>query len=102
MGFVNARRARYSDIQQLDSPYHDPDYQGNGAIPVWFLEHSGVYQGQKIKGFDVFDIFDNVFTHVKLLFDGGYYIVVMDEENESAAEISGPYFQTASEDNNDL
>ena len=102
MGFVNARRVWYSDIQQLDSPYHDPDYQGNGAIPVWFLEHSGVYQGQKINGFDVFDIFDNVFTHVKLLFDGGYYIVVMDEEIESAAEISGPYFETASVNNNDF
>lgn len=97
MGFVNARRVWYSDVQQLDSPYHDPDYQGHGAIPVWFLEHSGVYQGQEIKGFDVFDLDDTVFTHVKLLFDGGYYIVVMDEEIESAAEISGPYFEAASE-----
>lgn len=45
MGFVNARRVWYSDVQQLDSPYHDPDYQGHGAIPAWFLDHSGVYQG---------------------------------------------------------
>lgn len=97
MGFVNARRVWYSDVQQLDSPFHNPDYQGHGAIPVWFLEHSGVYQGQEINGFDVFDLDDTVFTHVKLLFDGGYYIVVMDEEIESAAEISGPYFETASE-----
>lgn len=64
---------------------------------MWFLEHSGVYQGQEIKEFDVFDLDDTVFTHVKLLFDGGYYIVVMDEKIESAAEISGPYFEGASE-----
>lgn len=97
MGFVNARRVWYSDVQQLDSPYHDPDYQGHGAIPMWFLKQSGVYQGQQIKGFDVFDLDDTVYTHVKLFFDGGYYIVVMDEEIESAAEISGPYFEAASE-----
>lgn len=98
MGFVNARRVWYSDVQQLDSPYHDPDYQGSGMIPLWFLEHSGVDQGQQINGFDVFDLDDTVYTHVKLFFDGGYYIVVTDDEIESVAEISGPYFGDASEE----
>lgn len=93
MGFVNARRVWYSDVQQLDSPWHDPEYQGHGAIPAWFLDHSGVYQGHKIKGYDVFNLDDNVFTHVRLNFDGGYYIVVMDDSIESVADVSGPYYE---------
>lgn len=97
MGFVNARRVWYSDVQQLDSPWHDPDYQGHGAIPAWILDHSGVYQGHKIKGYDVFNLDDTVFTHVRLNFDGGYYIVVMDESIESAADVSGPYYETDEE-----
>lgn len=94
MGFVNARRVWYSDVQQLDSPWHDPEYQGHGAIPAWFLDHSGVYQGHKIKGYDVFNLDDNVFSHVRLNFDGGYYIVVMDDSIESVADVSGPYYET--------
>ncbi len=94
MGFVNARRAHYSDVQQLDSPYNKAEFSGHAAIPTWFLEHSGVYQGEKIKGYDAFNLDDTVFTHIKLLFDGGYYIVVMDEEIESVHEIMGPYLAT--------
>lgn len=101
MGFVNARRVWYSDIQQLDSPYQDPQFQGHGAIPVWFLTHSGVYQGEKIKGFDVYDVEDTVFSHVKLLFDGGYYVVVDDDDIESCAEVYGPYYDQAGEDGPD-
>lgn len=93
MAFANARRVWYSDVQQLVSPYHDPQYQGHGAIPAWFLDQSGVYQGQKLKGFEAFGFEDAVYTHVKMKFDGGYYIVVTDDEIESAAEVSGPYFE---------
>lgn len=91
MGFMNARRVHYSDIQQLDSPYQKEELSGQGAIPYWFLEHSGVYQGEKITGFDVFNLDDTVYTHVKLLFDGGYYVVVMDEAIEAVSEVMGPY-----------
>ena len=93
MGFVNARRVHYSDVQQLDSPYHKEEYNGHAAIPTWFLEHSGIYQGERIKGYDTFNLDDTVFTHVKLFFDGGYYVVVMDEDIESVADIMGPYFE---------
>lgn len=93
IGFVNARRMQYSDVQQLDSPYQDPGYQGHGGIPVWFLEHSGVYQGHKIKGYDAFDLDDTVFTNVRLNFDGGYYIVRMDESIESVTDVTGPYYE---------
>lgn len=33
MGFMNARRVHYSDIQQLDSPYQKEELSGQGAIP---------------------------------------------------------------------
>lgn len=90
-GFVNARRAHYSDVQQLDSPYHNKEYSGHAAIPTWFLEQSGVYQGEKIIGFEAINLDDTVYTHIKLNFDGGYYLVVMDEKIESVHEVSGPY-----------
>lgn len=91
IGFVNARRVHYSGVQQLDSPYHKTEYSGNGAIATWFLEHSGVYQGEKIVGFDAINLDDTVYTHIKLIFDGGYYVVVMDENIESVHEVTGPY-----------
>ena len=93
MGFVNARRVHYSDVQQLDSPYGKQKYSGQGAIATWFLEQSGVYQGEKIIGFDAFNLDDTVFTHIKLFFDGGYYVVVMDEKIESFHEAMGPYYE---------
>ena len=94
MGFTNARRSRVSDVQQLDSPYYKSQYEDNGAIATWFLEHSGIYRGEEIKGFGQFRITDTVFTHMKLFFDGGYYIVVLDEKIESLHEIMGPYPET--------
>lgn len=92
MGFVNARRVHYSDVQQLDSPYQKKEFDGHGAVPAWFLTHSGVYQGEELKGFDTFNLSDTVFTHVRMKFDGGYYEVVSDDSIESAATISGPYY----------
>lgn len=92
MGFVNARRVHYSDVQQLDSPYQKKEFDGHGAVPAWFLTHSGVYQGEELKGFDTFNLSDPVFTHVRMKFDGGYYEVVSDDSIESAATISGPYY----------
>lgn len=97
MGFINARTANYSDIQQLVSPYHDPECQGNGAIPAWFLMHSGIYGGEKLTGFDAVNLNDTVFTHINMKFDGGYYRVVMNEGIESLAEIQGPYYTANAE-----
>ena len=94
IGFVNARRAHYSDVQQLDSPYGKEEWSGHAGIPTWYLEHSGVYQGEKITGYDAINLDDTLYTHMKLSFDGGYYIVVMDEEIESVSEIMGPYSNT--------
>lgn len=98
MGFANARRFHYSDVQQLDSPYHKQEYSGNGAIPAWFLEHSGVWQGQEIIGFDAINLDDTKFTHIKLNFDGGYYLVVTDDAIESFHSAMGPYFGEYAED----
>lgn len=93
IGFMNARRFHYSDVQQLDSPYGKTKYSGNGAIPTWFLEHSGVYQGEKITGYEAVQLNDTVYTHVKMTFDGGYYLVVTDEAIESVAYVMGPYYE---------
>lgn len=93
IGFMNARRVHYSDVQQLDSPYGKKEFSGHAAISTWFLEHSGLYQGEKIKGYDTFNLDDTVFTHIKLLFDGGYYVVVIDEDIESVHNIMGPYYE---------
>lgn len=94
MIFVNARRFHYSDVQQVDSPFHKKELEGQGAVPMWFLDHSGVYQGEKILGFTATDLNDTVYTHIKLIFDGGYYLVVMDEEIETVAEVKGPYLDS--------
>lgn len=91
MIFVNARRFHYSDVQQVDSPFYKKELEGHGAVPMWFLDHSGVYQGEEIVGFTATDLNDTVYTHIKLIFDGGYYLVVMDEEIETVTEVKGPY-----------
>lgn len=97
MGFANARKVHYSDIQQLVSPYHDPEWQGQGAIPTWFLVHSGIYGGEELTGFEAVNLDDTVFTHINMKFDGGYYRVVMNEGIESLAEIAGPYYTNDAE-----
>lgn len=97
MGFVNARKVHYSDIQQLVSPYHDPEWQGHGAIPTWFLVHSGIYGGEELTGFEAINLDDTVLTHINMKFDGGYYRVVMNEGIESLAEIEGPFYTNDAE-----
>lgn len=92
-GFMNARKFHYSDVQQLESPYGKAEYSGHAGYPTWYLKHSGVYQGEYITGYEAINLDDIVYTHVKLTFDGGYYIVVMDEAIESVSEIMGPYYQ---------
>ena len=92
-GFMNARKFHYSDVQQLDSPYGKAEYSGHAGFPTWYLEHSGVYQGEYITGYEAINLDDTVYTHVKLTFDGGYYIVVMDEAIESCSEVMGPYYE---------
>ena len=92
-GFLNARKFHYSDVQQLDSPYGKEEYSGHAGVPTWYLEHSGVYQGEYISGYEAINLDDTVYTHVKLTFDGGYYIVVMNEAIESCSEVMGPYYE---------
>lgn len=92
-GFMNARKVHYSDVQQLDSPYGKPEYNGHAGYPTWYLNHSGVYQEEYITGYEAINLDDTVYTHVKLTFDGGYYIVVMHEEFESCSEVMGPYYE---------
>lgn len=92
-GYMNARKFHYSDVQQLDSPYDKKEYSGHGGYPTWYLEHSGVYQGEGITGYEEINLDDTVYTHVKLTFEGGYYVVVMNEAIEAVSEIMGPYYE---------
>ena len=96
-GYSNARRFQYSDVQQLDSPYGKADDSGLDGLSTWYLIHSGVYQGEKITDYEEINLDDTVYTHVKMMFDGGYYTVVMDEEIESCHEIMGPYYESKEE-----
>ena len=96
-GYSNARRFQYSDVQQLDSPYGKADDSGLDGLSTWYLIHSGVYQGEKITDYEEINLDDTVYTHVKMMFDDGYYTVVMDEEIESCHEIMGPYYESKEE-----
>ena len=92
-GYVNARRVHYSDVQQLSSPYENENWDGEGGLSRWYLEHSGVYQGEDIIEHEEINQDDTVYIHVKMKFDGGYYIVVIDKELESCQQVMGPYYE---------
>ena len=93
-GYMNARKFHYSDVQQLDSPYGKNEYSDLKSYATWYLEHSGVYQGETITHYEEINLDDTVYTHIKLIFDGGYYIVVMNESIEAVSEIMGPYYES--------
>lgn len=93
-GYMNTRKFHYSDVQQLDSPYGKNEYSDLKSYATWYLEHSGVYQGENITNYEQINLDDTVYTHIKLIFDGGYYIVVMNESIEAVSEIMGPYYES--------
>ena len=91
-GYMNARKFHYSDVQQLITPLKDESLELEGGLSKWYLEHSGVYQGEKIIGHEEINQDDTVYVHTKLLFEGGYYIVVIEKKLGSVDEIEGPYY----------
>lgn len=93
IGFMNARKVHYSDVQQLDSPFDNDKIKGLEQVSQWFLERSGLYQGEMITGYEKINLDDTVYTHMRMNFDGGYYIVVMDEKIESIHNVMGPYME---------
>ena len=94
-GFMNARKVHYSDVQQISSPLTEGYEEYEGGLSKWYLEHSGVYQGEKIIAYEETQLDDNVYIHVKLLFDGGYYIVSIDKSISSCHAVKGPYYDAA-------
>ena len=90
---MNARKVHYSDVQQLDSPFGNDKIKGLEQVFQWFLERSGLYQGEMITGYEKINLDDTVYTHMRMNFDGGYYIVVMDEKIESIHNVMGPYME---------
>ena len=95
-GYMNARKFHYSDVQQLIGPLDGGVEEYEGGLSGWFLENSGVYCGEKIIAHEEINKDDTVYIHVKLLFDGGYYIVVIDKALSSCDEILGPYYEKES------
>ena len=93
IGFMNARKVHYSDVQQLDSPFGNDKIKDLEQVFQWFLERSGLYQGEMITGYEKINLDDTVYTHMRMNFDGGYYIVVMDEKIESIHNVMGPYME---------
>lgn len=93
IGFMNARKVHYSDVQQLDSPFDNDKIKGLEQVSQLFLERSGLYQGEMITGYEEINLDDTVYTHMRMNFDGGYYIVVMDEKIESIHNVMGPYME---------
>lgn len=93
-GYMDARKFHYSDVQQLISPLEDGVEELDGGLSTWYLERSGVYQGEKIIGHEEINQDDTVYVHTKLLFDGGYYVVVIGKRLEIVSEIMGPYYES--------
>jgi hypothetical protein len=46
-----------------------------------------------ITGYEKINLDDTVYTHMRMNFDGGYSIVVMDEKIESIHNVMGPYME---------
>ena len=83
-------------MNKPDAPENDPKYAGHGAIPMWYLEHSGVYHWETIKGFQTYVPEDDEYFYVALLFEDGYYLVTMSSADahtdvNAYVRVQGPY-----------
>lgn len=89
MGITSARRVWYSDVQQLLVP-ENADQMTNGEMAVWFLQRSGVYQGERIAGTGL--VFETDPQLIKVTMeDGTFYEVQVDREIQAVYSIYGPY-----------
>lgn len=89
MYLANARRVWYSDVQQLLVP-ENVDQMTNGELAVWFLQRSGLYQGEEIR--ETGPVFDTEPELVRVTMkDGTFYEVQLDREIQSVSDMCGPY-----------
>lgn len=87
MGITSARRLWFSDVQQLDIPWNIEQMKIEEAA-IWFLQHSAVYQGERIVGTE--PMFEPEIIKV-ITEDGSFYEIVMDWQIRAVGDIAGPY-----------
>ncbi len=87
MGIANARRLWFSDVQQLNIPWNI-EQMGIEEAATWFLQHSAVYQGEKIVGAE--PMFEPEVVKV-ITEDGSFYEIIMDWKIRTVSDIAGPY-----------
>ena len=89
MDMSSARRVWYSDVQQLLKP-ENADQMTNGELAIWFLQRSGIYQGEEIAGTGL--VFETEPELIKVIMaDRTFYEVQVDREIQAVSRIYGPY-----------
>lgn len=88
IGIASARRYWFSDVQQLDIPA-DIASMTDGALAVWFLQHSCIWQGEEIVSTEPSSELDS--TVIATTVDGSFYEITLDLPIQSVSSIYGPY-----------
>ena len=87
----------YRPGERRDGPEQDVEYAEDGRLPQWYLEHSAVYQGEKITDVQTFVREEESCPYAAVLsFAGGYYQVKLhtsadDGPQVDYVDIYGPY-----------
>lgn len=88
MDIVSARRFWFSDVQQLSLPNHIEEIP-DGELAVWFLQHSGIWQGEDIVSTELSDELES--TVKAIAADGSFYEITLDLPIQAVSRIYGPY-----------
>lgn len=87
MDYAGAGRVWFSDVQQLALPEHAEEMD-SGELAVWFLEHSAVYQGEKI---DHTEPLLEPWTEKVCTAEGTFYEIALEDGFIGVSSIYGPY-----------
>lgn len=87
MDCASARRVWFSDVQQLALPERAEEMD-SGELAVWFLEHSAVYQGEKI---DHTEPLQEPWTEKVCTAEGTFYEIALEDGFIGVSSIYGPY-----------
>lgn len=87
MDIVSARRFWFSDVQQLDIPAETEEMEEE-ELAVWFLQRSGVYQGEEIVSAEPSP--DPEAVRI-VTANGSFYEVTLDMPIRAVSSIYGPY-----------
>lgn len=87
--FANARRVWFSDVYQYELPA-DFDSYTDSEKAVWFLQHSGLYEGETIAECVQPYSYSSEIWHIRMA-EGTAYEITLDDAIDSVADIAGPY-----------